>query len=917
MNPSGLSLSLVIGCSLGYISLLFLIAWWIDRRADRGLGLGANPYVYALSLAVYCTAWTFFGSVGRATTGGLSFLGVYLGPTLMAPLWYMLLRKMVLISKNQRITSIADFISARYGKSPTLAVLVTVIVVLGIVPYISIQLKAVAFGINTLTHFAERSPLPPSSIFVDAGFWVTVAMAVFTVIFGTRKLDPNERHEGLVAAVAFESIVKLLAFLAVGIFVTFGIYEGFNDLFSQALARPDTAALFTFEAAGVTPLAWNMLGFLSLLAIILLPRQFHISVVENTTPRHIPKAMWVFPLYLLLINIFVFPLALAGKMMFDGSVNPDTYVLSLPLSQGATWLALVAFIGGFSAATSMVVVEATALSIMFSNHIIVPMLIKTRRFGADKQLVDGATRLLDIRRISILFMLFLAYWYQKLVGSTYDLVSVGLISFTAVAQLAPSVIGGMYWKRATEQGALAGLIIGFAIWAYCLPLPSMAKAGLIPGDFVENGLFGIAFFKPYALFGLNGLDPITHAAFWSLLWNAWLYAIVSINTQPSTLNLTQADLFVNIHKYIGGQDSDILKREAKIIDLRALLNRFLGESRTINIFREYETGNNTSLENQKIAHADLVNFTETHLAGAIGAASARLVMDSVVKEEVITLEEVMRILEQTKEAVEHSRMMESKNAELKMLTLQLTSANEKLKTLDRLKADFISTITHELRTPVTSIKSLSKIILDFSNELNEERKQSYLKILVAESERISRLVNQVLDIEKIQSDSSQLRLEQVDLVALLEASVAGMSQLFAEREITLQYGENLKSLLNHPNSPIAIQADRDRLTQVLINLLSNALKFCDPTHGEVEINLEQQGRWAVISVRDNGAGIPAASQQLIFEKFTQLHSHELGKPQGTGLGLFITKSIVEQHGGLIQVSSEQGRGAVFTVKLPI
>jgi len=904
-----MSLSLVVGCSLIYISLLFFIAWWVDKRAERGVSIVNNPYVYALSLAVYCTAWTFFGSVGRAATGGLIFLGVYLGPTLLAPLWYMLLRKMILISKNQRITSIADFISSRYGKSALLGVLVTIIAVTGIVPYISIQLKAVTFGINTLTHFGEEAPPPPAHIWLDAGFWVTVAMAVFTVFFGTRKLDPNERHEGLVAAIAFESIVKLIAFIAVGLFVTFGLYGGFDDLFDKALAQEDTARLFSLQSSGVTPFAWNMLMMLSLFAIILLPRQFHISVVENTSPRHIPKAMWVFPLYLLLINIFVFPVALAGKMLFDGSIHPDTFVLSVPLAKGASWLALIAFIGGFSAATSMVVVEATALSIMFSNHIVVPLLIKTRRIGRENDLVSGAARLLDIRRLCILLMLFLAYWYQKAVGSTYDLVSVGLISFTAAAQLAPAVIGGLYWKRATHQGAVTGLVIGFLVWAYCLPLPSMAQAGIISSGFAENGLFGIPFLKPYALFGLSGFDPITHAAFWSLFLNTWTYAIVSINTRPSTLSLTQADLFVNIHKYISGQDSDWVKREAKIGDLRTVLNRFLGETCTISIFQEYESASGILLENQKTAQADLVNFVETHLAGAIGAASARLVMDSIVKEEPISLDEMMRILEQTREAVEHSRVMESKNAELKALTLQLTAANEQLKNLDRLKADFITTVTHELRTPVTSIKSLSKIILDYSNELDEQKKKEYLQILVTESDRISRLINQVLDIEKIQSDPASLRSEKVDFVEIARRATIGMEQLFAEKKIQCEFRSSAKEL--------TVNGDRDRLTQVVVNLLSNALKFCEPATGRIEVVLRASGSNVLLSVSDNGPGIATAAQKIIFEKFTQVHSREQGKPQGTGLGLFITKNIVEQHGGAIQVASEPGKGATFTVRLPL
>lgn len=905
-----MGLSLIIGCALAYISILFLVAWRVDKQAAEGRSRLVNsPYVYALSLAVYCTAWTFFGSVGRATTGGLSFLGVYLGPTLLAPLWYMLLRKIILISKNQRITSIADFISARYGKSAAIGILVTLIAVLGIVPYISIQLKAVTFGINTLAHFGQNTPPAPPEIWLDAGFWVTIAMTLFTVIFGTRKLDPNERHEGLVAAIAFESIVKLIAFILVGAFVTFWLYHGFGDLFEKAQHQEATARMFTFSGSGVSAFSWNVLMMLSLFAIILLPRQFHISVVENTSPRHIAKAMWVFPLYLLLINIFVFPVALAGKMAFGELIHPDTYVLSLPLSQGANWLALIAFIGGFSAATSMVVIESTALSIMFGNHVVVPLLIKTKLLGEGKDLVDGASRLLDIRRICIVFMLFLAYFYQKSVGSTYDLVSVGLISFTAVAQLAPVLIGALYWKRGTHQGAIAGLTVGFLIWAYCLPLPSMAQAGIISKSFVENGLFGLTFLKPYALFGLSGLDPITHAAFWSLLLNTWLYAIVSINTRPSMLNLTQADLFANIEKYISGQEADVWKREAKISELRVMLNRFLGEQRTIALFREYEVQNAVLLENQQVAQADLVNFAETHLAGAIGAASARLVLDRVVKEEIITMEEVMRILEQTREAVEHSKLMEVKNTELKTLTLQLTAANEQLKNLDRLKADFITTVTHELRTPVTSIKSLSKIILDYADELDEARKKEYLQILVTESDRISRLINQVLDIEKIQSDSAPLKMEQVNLVELLRTTTKGMEQLFAERGVSLHVDTDSEEL--------NLRADRDRMVQVMVNLLSNALKFSDPDEGTVRARLARAQQWAILTVEDNGPGIPPNMQRMIFEKFTQVHSQTRGKPQGSGLGLFISKSIVEKHGGTIRVESEPGKGARFEVRLPI
>jgi Na+/proline symporter/nitrogen-specific signal transduction histidine kinase len=902
-----MSLGLIIACSLAYVALLFLIAWWIDRRAGQGRSFVSSPYSYALSLAVYCTAWTFFGSVGRAATSGLSFLGVYIGPTLFAPLWYLLLQKMIAISKNQRITSVADFIASRYGKNTGIGVLVTVMVILGIIPYIALQLKAVTFGIETLTHFGRSTPAEPPHFWQNAAFWVTVAMAIFAAIFGARKLDPNERHEGLVAAIAFESIVKLAAFVLVGAFVTYWMFDGFDDLFVRAQTHAETAPLFSFSMKGITPLLSTIA--LSFLAIVLLPRQFHMAVVENTSRRYVAKAMWIFPLYLVVINIFVLPIALAGRLLFSADVNPDTFVLSLPLVHGHTGLALAAFIGGFSAATGMIVVEVTALSLMLSNHIVLPLLIRAKGFAAKRVLVDGEARILDVRRVSILFLLFLAYLYQRSIGAGYDLVSVGLMSFTAVAQLAPAAIGGMYWKRATRQGARAGLVAGFVLWAYCLPLPALAQAGWLPRDFIDRGLFGIALLKPQALFGLSGLDPITHAAFWSLLVNSWLYAIVSINTRPATLDLTQADLFVNIDKYIGGQDYDVIRREATMSDLRQLLIRFLGEARARLLLAEFEQQNDMRLGERQIAPPELISFAENHLAGALGSASARLVMDTVAKEEPVTLQEVMQLLDQTREAVEHSRLMEAKNEELNTLTRQLTEANEQLKALDRLQASFITTVTHELRTPVTSIKSLSHILLDYHRELSDERLREYLQIVATESDRIGRLINQVLDIEKIEAEGQPPHPEPLDLAALLRETLHNLQAVFADANVRIEAAL--------PDDAVRVRGDRDRLIQVLVNLLSNGCKFCDPRGGVLEVSVQSAGAVAILRVKDNGAGIPERYQELIFDKFTQLQHATNGKPKGTGLGLYITKTIVEQHGGAIRVASRPGEGAEFVVTLPL
>jgi Na+/proline symporter/nitrogen-specific signal transduction histidine kinase len=902
-----MSLTLILLFVLTYVTLLFLIAWWVDQQAVKGVSWVNNSYVYALSLTVYCTAWTFYGSVGRAATGGLSFLGIYLGPTLMAPLWLMILKKILLICKSQRLTSIADFIVARYGKRTILGIVVTIIAIIGIVPYISIQIKAVTFGINTLIQFGTitgKGQIP------DLAIGVTIAMAIFTMLFGFRKLDPYERHEGLVAAIAFESIVKLFAFLAVGVFVTFFVFDGIEDVFAQAMEQPKTAQLFSLESMGVTPFSWNILMLLSMFAVLLLPRQFHISVVESTSPRHVDKAIWLFPLYLLLINVFVFPLALAGKMLLADSVHPDTYVLSLPLEKGATWLAFIVFIGGFSAAMGMIVLETMALSIMLSNYVFLPILIQIKAIGEKAQKVSGAARVLDVRRISVFLLLLLAYLYQKGPGSGEDLVSVGLISFTAASQFAPAVVGGLYWTRGTAQGTMAGLITGFLIWGFCLPMPSLAHAGVISDRFIFEGLWGFAWLKPYNLFGMNGVDPITHAGFWSLLLNLLAYAAVSLYTKPSALNLAQADVFVNIDKYIAGQDYEIMQRTAPMEVLRDVFSRFIGEVRAVQLLEDYALQNKINLADTQIAGADLVNFVETNLAAVIGSGSARLVLEKIATVKTVSITELIRILEQTKEAVEHSRLMEAKNEELNTITRQLTEVNLQLKQLDRLKADFITTVTHELRTPVTSIKSLSKIILDYRSELSEAKMAGYLEVLVLESDRISRLINQVLDIEKLETEFNFVPLEPTDWRETVLETVKNMQVMFDQDHIQL-------TVIVEHSTPIIVMGNRDRLMQVLVNLLSNARKFCPPASGRVGVSLQVDGEFAYLRCSDNGPGIPVHLQHLIFDKFTQLHHGEQGKPHGTGLGLFITKTIVEQHKGSITIESELDKGSTFVVQLPL
>ncbi len=619
-----------------YLGVLFAIAYYGDRRAAAGRSIIANPYVYALSLAVYNTAWTFYGSVGRAASDGIGYLPVYLGSTLMIALWWVVLRKIIRIAKANRITSLADFVSSRYGKSAVLAGLVTVIAVVGVTPYVSLQLKAISATFDVVRGYpavvmpgrAEAGPF-----WEDTALYVALLLAAFTIMFGTRQLDAAERHEGMVAAIAFESLVKLLAFLAVGVFVTYGMYDGFGDVFARAQQLPALAALFTIGGDGDIYRNWASLAslaFLSMLAIMFLPRQFQVAVVENVDESHLNKAIWLFPLYLMAFGIFVLPVAFGGMLHFAGAAtDPDTFVLTLPMSERQEALVLLVFIGGFSAATGMVIVESIALSTMVCNDLVMPVLLrlKTLRLTERK---DLSALVLGIRRATIVIGLLLGYAFFRLAGEAYALVAIGLISFAAVAQFGPAVFGGIFWKGGTRAGALAGLTAGFLVWLYTLMLPAFARSGWLPMEWLEQGPFGLPLLRPLALFGLEGLDEITHALLWSMLANTGLYLAVSVMTGQSLLEQTQAALFVDAFKLDRGAGR-AWRATGSVPDLHALLARFVGPARAQALLAAHARshGEDWPLE----ADAELVNVVETQLAGVIGAASARVMIAAVIEEE--------------------------------------------------------------------------------------------------------------------------------------------------------------------------------------------------------------------------------------------------------------------------------------------
>ena len=900
-----LSPALVLGASFAYLLLLFAVAGWADRRAAAGRSVIGNAWVYALSMAVYCTAWTYFGSVGRAASGGVWFLPIYLGPMLAMLLAWLVLRKMIRISRTYRLTSIADFISSRHGKSPLLAGLVTLIVVIGIVPYIALQLKAIASGYSLMTTPAGQPLLGVGPWWRDSALYVALALAGFTMVFGTRHLDATERHEGMVAAIAFESLVKLLAFLAVGVFVTWGLFAGPADLFARASAMPELARLLTLEQGKPFPYAqWGALTVLSMLSVIFLPRQFQVMVVENVDERHLKRAAWVFPAYLLLINLFVLPIALGGLMYFgDRGVNADTFVLSLPLDAGWHGLALVAFVGGLSAATGMVIVEAIAVSTMVCNDLVMPLVLRLRRVSQQQDLTG---LLLAIRRTAIVVVLLLGYVYYHLAGEAYALVSIGLISFAAVAQFAPAMLGGMYWKGGTREGALAGLLGGFGLWTFTLMLPSIAKSGWWQTSFIADGLFGMALLRPEQLFGLTALDPLTHSLFWSLLFNVGLYVGVSLLRAPSAAEASQALLFVDVFDRTRSARPVFWRGRAQVADLQALAARFLGMQRAQQLFEAYAREHGAADVAAIRPDAQLVQFAETQLAGAIGSASARVMVASVVEEEDLDIDDVLRILDEASQLRAYSQALEEKSQSLQRATAELRAANERLEGLDKLKDDFMSSVTHELRTPLTSIRALAELMVDDA-DMPVPQRQQFLGIVVTETERLTRLVNQVLDMAKIESGHAEWRNTEVDLLALARQAAQTVQELLRERGAVLD--------LQLPPSLPLLRCDPDRLTQVLLNLLSNAAKFVPEQGGRVVLRLLADDQGVSVEVQDNGPGVPDDQRALVFEKFRQ-GGDGTRRPQGTGLGLPISRQIVEHFGGRMELRPDQGQGACFVFTLP-
>jgi sigma-B regulation protein RsbU (phosphoserine phosphatase) len=659
-----LSTGLVAAAAFGYLFLLFAIAYYGDRQRARGKSIIANPYIYALSLAAYCTAWTFFGSVGKAATSGVTFLTIYLGPTIIASSWWFGLRKLLRICKENNLTTMSDFLTLRYGKGAFLGALATVGVLLAITPYIGLQLKSISGTFNILI-YKEVAPPLTMPVYQDTAFYVALLLSMFGILFGARHLDPTERHEGLVAVVVFESLIELLAFFALGILVVFGLFPGWGEIFRRIQQSPELQQLLLVNTGPQN--SYSLLLVLTLLAmgaIHFLPRMFHMAVVENTDERHILTAMWLFPLYLLLMNLFVMPIAFGGLLMGIPREQADTFVLRIPLQTGHPYLALLVFLGGLSASTAMVAVASIAVSTMLLNSLVMPL---ATRLKLEERI---SPHLLTIKRGGILFLILLGYFGYHLVWPTVMLVDIGLIAFCGVMQLVPAMLGALYWREATRWGAIAGLLAGFFLWGYTLVLPYLVEAGWFPLSILSVGPFGLAFLKPTAFLGLTGLDKLSHAFFWSLLFNAGTFVSVSLLTVPSPVEEEQARRFVGVFEL--EREAPLEKRYTFFPSLEQLtrfMEKLIGPRKAAEarqaFLREVAIPEAEWGDREKLR---LAGFIERTIAGSIGPAAARVIVEGYLSSLGSRMEDVFDIFGRISSSLEESeQQLKRRVAELSVL----------------------------------------------------------------------------------------------------------------------------------------------------------------------------------------------------------------------------------------------------------
>ncbi|PYC14533.1 hybrid sensor histidine kinase/response regulator [Pseudomonas jessenii] len=1013
-----LSTGLIAAVALAYMAIMFAIAFYGDRRSAP-LPPRVRAWVYSLSLAVYCTSWTFFGAVGQAAEQLWSFLPIYLGPILLLVGAPWVLQKMVMISKQENITSIADFIAARYGKSQSLAVVVALICLVGVLPYIALQLKGIVLGVNLLIGAGADAMGTRAQ---DTALIVSLVLALFTIVFGTRNLDATEHHRGMVLAIAFESLVKLLAFLAVGAFVTYGLYDGFDDLFNQAMLAP------RLEEYWKETINWPSMVVqtgVAMMAIICLPRQFHVTVVENIDPQDLRLAKWVFPAYLALAALFVVPIALAGQMLLPSDVLPDSFVISLPLAQAHPALAMLAFIGGASAATGMVIVASVALSTMVSNDMLLPWLL--RRNNAERPFEVFRQWMLSVRRVSIVVILLLAYVSYRLLGSTASLATIGQIAFAAVTQLAPAMLGALYWKQANRRGVFAGLAAGTFLWFYTLILPIAA----------HSLGWSLSSFPGLAWLHSNPLNlpitPLTQGVVLSLAGNFTLFAWVSVLSRTRVSEHWQAGRFIG--QEISARPSARSMLAVQIDDLLQLAARFVGEERARQSFIRFAYRQGKGFNPNQNADGEWIAHTERLLAGVLGASSTRAVVKAAIEGREMQLEDVVRIADEASEVLQFNRALlqgaienitqgisvvdqslklvawnrrylelfnypdglisvgrpiadiirynaerglcgpgeaevhvarrlhwmrqgrahtserlfpngrvielignpmpgggfvmsftditafreaeqalteanegleqrvSERTQELSQLNVALTEAKGTAEAANQSKTRFLAAVSHDLMQPLNAARLFSAALSHQDDGLSSEA-QKLVQHLDSSLRSAEDLISDLLDISRLENGKINPDRKPFAVNELFDTLGAEFKALAQEQGLTFRVR----------GSHLRIDSDIKLLRRILQNFLTNAFRYAK---GPVLLGVRRRGGELCLEVWDRGPGIPEDKQQVIFEEFKRLDSHQTRAEKGLGLGLAIADGLCRVLGHTLRVRSWPGRGSVFSVSVPL
>jgi Na+/proline symporter/CheY-like chemotaxis protein/PAS domain-containing protein len=968
----------ILALSLAYLGLLFAVAYFGDRHQRAWSASSAiAPTVYGLSLAIYCTSWTFYGAVGRAAAAGFDFILIYTGPVLVITAGYPMLRKLVRLAKQHNVTSIADFLASRYGKSRAVGVTATLFATVGVLPYIALQLQAVSSTFRAVAEPTAWIAGRAGVIHTDTSLIVAGIMAAFTILFGVRNVHASEQHRGMMLAMAFESVVKLAALLIVGPFVLFVLFDGPSDLWRRLVDQP---ALLEQVSREGSPLTWIVTTVLSGMAFLCLPRQFHAAVVEHGHPASLPTARWLFPSYLVLINLFVLPIAAGGLLLLGRSVNADLYVLQLPLGHGEDWLSALVFIGGLSAATSMVVVACMALSAMIGNELLMPYVLRRQGSWKPGGQQPMGPLVVFVRRAAVVLIMMAAYAYERVISGVLPLASIGLISFAAVANFAPGLLLGLYWRRAHRYGVIAGLAGGFVVWLYALLLPSLSSDATGQAEPLRAWLPAM----------LSDLDPVGQGFVVGIAVNTLLLVGVSLLVHARGADAEQAAAFV-----LGAEPEPERRAPVdahRLGELRDLLARFVGVERA-----ERALSGPMSLQTA-------LAQTERVLSGTLGAASARVIVGAFGRRGRLLTRSARALIDEASEAIRYNYDILRNSLDHVGMGIaafdkdgRLEISNDRFAALLPLDHALLrrpeAPLTYEVGTPGNAEGDglVVELRLDplpnggfvaTCNDVTarvrtaEALRNSDRQLRRAAETLEQRVAERTAELEASRAEAEAANLGKTrflaaashdllqplhaarlftaalidrdpnnDLGGKIDASLGAVESLLDalldiskldagafkpdKRPFALQ---TLFDSLGTAFAPVAARHDVDLvlvptrafvdtdpafLRRILQNLLSNALRYgrIEGRPHRVLLGCRREGGRLRIEVKDNGPGIPLDKQQVIFEEFVRLQPED-DRPRaerGLGLGLAIVDRIARMLDLPVRLASAPGLGSTFSV----